>query len=270
MLALAAAGCSAQRTEGTTVIEESNSVAAPAVDSTEPETEVIELGAETEVIELGAETEEPAAEPEPEPAAEIDETDPWDSYTGPPTKRRVAIAIATLQPWWLKARTRAEHIRRRDHAHQIAGAIRRAALRHDFDPILGVAIARRESSLLPWFGEGRIRHGKRAAGPAGERGYFQIYPEGAAEGRCGDCDQYDPECSAETAFCWLAHLREVCRSSDLWVLVGAYGRSRCPRSADEARDWPEVRRARRFYCEALVNGECDRRWPWPRIVEARR
>jgi hypothetical protein len=261
LILLIAAGCSAPLLESTTVVEESHETIPPAVEATpplEPEITVIDVpGGSPSAAETVPTADETAA--------------PWPSPPEAPSRRRVAIAIATLQPWWVNTRDREEFERRRDKAHSLAGSIRRAALARDFDPILGVAIARRESSLLPWFGEGRLRKGKRAAGPLGERGYFQIFKRGVAERRCGDCDQYDPECSARTAFCWLDSMREICGSSDLWVLVGAYGRTRCPRDAQEATGWREVARARRFYCEALRDpAECDRRWPWPRIVEARR
>lgn len=137
-------------------------------------------------------------------------------------------------------------------ARQIAGMVRDAARRFGQDPYVALAIARRESSFDPRVGNGEI------VGGLGERGFFQIYPDGAAEKLCGGCDQAEPVCNAHTAMCWLSLRREECGESP-WVYVGAYGRRKCPKRW-EARGWREVRRARMFFCLAMGQG-CEDYWP---------
>ena len=102
----------------------------------------------------------------------------------------------------------------------------------------------------------------RWVGPDGEKGFFQIMPNGAIERQCGHgCDQFDSDCNAETAMCWFSKAQELC-GEDPWLYVGGYGRSRCPGSVEEAQSWREVRRARAFLCDAVGDDECERRWPW--------
>lgn len=139
-------------------------------------------------------------------------------------------------------------------AKRIAGIVRDAALRFGQDPYVALAIARRESSFDPRVEDGRI------VGSLGERGFFQVYPNGAAEKTCGGCDQTDPTCNAHTAMCWLSLRRQECGESP-WVYVGAYGRKKCPKRW-EARGWREVRRARMFFCLALgPDQDCGEAWP---------
>lgn len=137
-------------------------------------------------------------------------------------------------------------------ARQIASLVRDAAVRFGQDPYVALAIARRESDFDPRVGSGEI------VGGLGERGYFQIFPNGAAEKLCGGCDQTEPICNAHTAMCWLSLRQEEC-GTDPWVYVGAYGRKKCPRKW-QARGWREVRRARIFYCLAKGSG-CEDHWP---------
>jgi hypothetical protein len=165
----------------------------------------------------------------------------------------VRNGISRLQPWFLGGSSAREVRSRQTRRNEIADAILRAADQHGFDSRIAVAMARRESSLMPSIGTGR-RNGSR-----GEMGYFQIMPNGFAQGVCGrGCDQYDVDCNARTAMCYLDHCRRRC-GNDPWLYVGGYGRSRCPRNRAEAATWPEVQKARSFLCEAYEN--CSEIWP---------
>lgn len=168
----------------------------------------------------------------------------------------VLDAIDKLQPYYSKGHNDRARSRRNGQKARLAHAINDAAKRYRIDPLIAVAMARRESSLHPIVG-----YGKRD-GALGERGYFQIFPNGYAERVCGldngaRCNQYDEQCNARTAMCWLAKIREQC-GDDPWIYVGGYGRTRCPRDRDEAQRWAEVVTARDFYCEIA---DCERGWP---------
>jgi hypothetical protein len=166
----------------------------------------------------------------------------------------VEQAIDTLQPWFTRGNTGNRAAIRRN----IARAIARAAEEHDIDPLIATAIARRESSLIPALGRGRIK-GRNPK----MRGFFQIYPDGVAERMCGThngirCNQYNVHCNAQTALCFLSKIKHWC-GDDPWLYVGGYGRSECPADRNEAMTWNEVVVARNFFCE--VSDNCERVWP---------
>lgn len=166
----------------------------------------------------------------------------------------IADAILTLQPWFTRAKTDTQRRSRRQHVDHIVRAISSASKTHDIDPLLSVAIAFRESSLLPEVGLGA------RTGAHGDVGYFQVLPNSAAQRLCGTCeDLADPMCNAHVALCYMKRVRDHCGSDNPWVWVGGYGRSRCPRSLREARSWGEVRRARSLFCK--VHRSCDQVWP---------
>jgi hypothetical protein len=163
-------------------------------------------------------------------------------------------AAQTLQPWFYNANTIEGQERRSAHLVDLTRAVCISSRAFDIDPLLSLAVARRESSLLPRVGRGEQN------GARGERGYFQVMPDGAAERfRPTECSQHEPKCNAMTAMGFMADLRDnVCQSADPWVWLGAYGRGRCP-SPDEARTWSELHLARRFLCE--VTEDCASIWP---------
>lgn len=161
-------------------------------------------------------------------------------------------ASQTLQPWYKTGplttlATRAQHLK------TLTAAICKASNETGINPLIALAVARRESSLLPMVGLGE-KNGAR-----GERGYFQILPRGPAEQFAPDhCDQYDPLCNAMTAMRYMVHVQTVCNTHDPWVWIGAYGTSKCPSSRD-AREWMGLKAARHFLCE--VDDNCDETWP---------
>lgn len=162
-------------------------------------------------------------------------------------------AAQKLQPWYYRATSTEGFTRRSRALREFTDAVCTISPAHQVDPLLAVALAFRESSLLPQVGLGE-KNGQR-----GERGYWQVMPGGKAESFVSDeCSQHTPLCNAQSAFSYLAWLRERCQSDDLWVIVGAYGRGECP-NQEQAREWAEVRIARRYYCD--IDSLCEQRWP---------
>jgi hypothetical protein len=163
----------------------------------------------------------------------------------------VQEAIQELQPWYYQSRDPVTLSRRSEQLTQLTNAICNASRETKIDPILAVAIAFRESSLHPIVGRGE-RDGKR-----GERGYFQVMPGSSAERFAPfDCSQHEPECNAKTALRFMSFLRDKCDNT--WSWVGSYGRGvKCP-DIEVAREWTEVRIARRYLCKI---GDCDSIWP---------
>jgi hypothetical protein len=154
--------------------------------------------------------------------------------------------VVALQPWY-KAR--------RGEAAQLARHIQEAALRHDIPPEIGLAMAFCESSLLPYVARGRM------VGRKGERGIFQVMPDGRAERLCGQGrSQWDIEANADTAMCYLAHVRDnVCRTDDPWVYVAAYSSRSCP-TPRRARRMKVAKRRREVFCR-IVGPGCEAGWP---------
>lgn len=154
--------------------------------------------------------------------------------------------VVALQPFY-KTRQRA--------AAQLARHIQEAALRHGVLPEIGLAMAFCESSLLPSVGLGPRR------GSRGERGYFQVMPRGRAERLCGQGrSQWNAAANADTAMCYLAHIRDnVCRTDDPWIYVAAYSSRSCP-SARGARRMTGAKRRRKVFCR-IVGPGCDAVWP---------
>lgn len=170
---------------------------------------------------------------------------------GTSCESRVHTAIQKLQPWYYQSRDPITLSRRGEHLTDLTNAICTASSENNIDPILAVAIAFRESSLLPVVGRGE-KNGER-----GERGYFQVMPGGPAERFSpGECSQHVPDCNAKTAMRFMDFLRARCDNT--WSWVGSYGRGiDCP-SIEEAREWTEVKVARSYLCRI---GDCDEIWP---------
>jgi hypothetical protein len=158
-----------------------------------------------------------------------------------------------LQPWYRQASDPIARSKRAQHLQDFTAAVCAEAPPRGIDPRLAVALAFRESSLLPRVGLGKQN------GALGERGYFQVMPGGKAERFVpDDCSMHVASCNAKAAMSYLAWLRDNCPTGDNWELVGAYGRGRCP-GPREARDWTEVQVARRLYCQ--LEPDCDTTWP---------
>jgi hypothetical protein len=157
----------------------------------------------------------------------------------------VRAAAHKLQPWYAVRSMpwRAAHL------DKLSRAVCAASAETGVSPLLAIAVARRESSLLP-----RVGLGKKV-GSRGEQGYFQVLP-GSPAARLGACDQTEPACNALSALRYMRALQTRC-GEDPWVWVGAYGAGHCPTPL-EARRWGVVRVARRFYCEVA---DCDTGWP---------
>lgn len=158
----------------------------------------------------------------------------------------LAAEVVALQPYYRS---------RQGQAATLARHIQEAALKHDILPEIGLAMAFCESSLLP-----TVR-GKRVVGRQGERGFFQVMPDGRAERLCGQGrSQWSSSANADTAMCYLAHVRDnVCKTDDPWVYVAAYTANTCP-TPSEARRWSGVRRRREVFCR-IVGPGCDAVWP---------
>ena len=145
--------------------------------------------------------------------------------------------------------------RRSKNLTALTEAVCEAASETGIDPLIAISIARRESSLLPFVGLGK-KNGFR-----GERGYFQVMPDGYAENTFapGDCSQHVPRCNAITAFRYMAFQRDRCEGgSDPWVWVEAYGTGSC-HSPAKSRESANARLARAFYCDIVP--ECSESWP---------
>jgi hypothetical protein len=156
----------------------------------------------------------------------------------------LAYAIIKLQPWYKTRPLKAD---------EIAYSIERASKQYNHNPFIALAIARRESSLMPTAGN------KRGIGYGIDRGLFQIRSGGVAERYCGYCDQFNYDCSARTALCWLDKTREMCGDSP-WQFVAGYGRNECPRDLGHAKTWREVKLARSFLCK-VSEKLCNEVWP---------
>jgi hypothetical protein len=171
----------------------------------------------------------------------------------PSCRAQVWHAVQKLQPWYYRDRDPVVLSRRAGHLRDFTEAVCAEAPSRGIDPLLAVALAFRESSLLPQVGLGQ-KNGAR-----GERGYFQIMPDSFAERFAPEeCSQHVPACNAKTAMSLLAWLRdERCQGApQQWI--GMYGRGVCagPR---ESADWLEVQVARRFFCS--IADDCAAVWP---------
>jgi hypothetical protein len=161
---------------------------------------------------------------------------------------RMAEAIVELQPWYAR-RPRA--------AKRLAMIIFDAAEEHSQDPWIALSMAYKESSFAP--GVGRLE----VTGGLGEEGYFQIMPRSYPGRTCGrGRSMGNARANADTAMCYLAHVRDLCETDDPWQYVSAYGMRRCP-GPGEGQDLRPSKRARRILCKMIGQAECDRRWPSP-------
>ena len=143
----------------------------------------------------------------------------------------VRTAITTLQP---------RHTP--EVAAAYAGLFLRAADEHELDPLLLVAIAFRESSLI-----------SGVRGALGERGLLQVH--GAALlGRPSECsaELLTTSCELRTGAAWLAHSRDVCPGT-MWRWVTAYGHGRCLSEA-ASRQTRGTAVARRYYVQVGGTG----------------
>jgi len=162
----------------------------------------------------------------------------------------IRFAIETLQPFY-----QSESPNRAKIKKNLAYAIYKAATDHEIDYRYAVALAARESSFLPKIGTGKID------GSRGERGYFQIFPIGKAEITCSrGCNQYDIQCNAQTAMCWLDRCRDLC-GDDPWMYLGGYGRSSCPKNVSIAKTWTELRVLRGKLCNGFGEDVCNELLP---------
>lgn len=165
-----------------------------------------------------------------------------------------------LQPWYKRAADPVTMSRRAKVLQDFTEATCSEAPPRRIWPRLAVALAFRESSIVPRVGLGKQN------GLKGERGYWQVMPGGKAESYVPrTCSQHSPICNAKSAMSYLAHLRDApvdeggCGSDDPYMWIGAYGRGHCPSSPEAAREWEEVRVARRLYCQ--IEPDCDTLWP---------
>lgn len=166
--------------------------------------------------------------------------------SGSETLDRLTAAVVELQPWYR---------RRPNRARRLADIIYTAAREHGVDPWIALSMAYRESSLAPNVGRGD------RLGALGEEGYFQVMPSSYPRRVCGQGrDMGQPRANADTAMCYVAHVREVCESDDPWVYVAAYGMRGCP-SPERARRLPSPRRRRETLCDVVGDTECDSIWP---------
>jgi len=122
-------------------------------------------------------------------------------------------------------------------AHELTFLIIESALEYELDPLLLVAMIRRESNFL------RSVEQRRLFGSAGEVGLMQIQP-GEFQGRryitsAGmrfrptDCTPYlrTARCQVQTGAAFLAFIRDMCGGSKTrWV--ASYGMSRCAREGE--------------------------------------
>jgi hypothetical protein len=170
-------------------------------------------------------------------------------------REQVWYAAQKAQPWFHGTRDAVAMTRRTQHLRDFTLATCAETAANNVPPLLAVAIAFRESSIMPHVGLGK-KNGER-----GEQGYYQVMPGGEAERYVSrDCPQSNPACNAKSAMAYLAHKRETCENGESpWVYVGAYGRGRCPDSIEDAKTWPEVQRARRIFCQ--LDEGCAATWP---------
>lgn len=173
----------------------------------------------------------------------------------PACRASVWYSAQQLQPWYRRAVDPIAMSRRAKVLQDFTDATCTEAPPRRILPKLAVSLAFRESSIMPHTGLGKKN------GLKGERGYWQVMPNGKAESFVPrECSQHVASCNAKSAMSYLAWLRDdYCKSgSDLWILVGAYGRGHCP-GPREARSWEEVKVARRIYCS--IEPSCDETWP---------
>jgi len=171
--------------------------------------------------------------------------------------QQVWYGAQQLQPWYRRAAGPDTMVKRAKVLRDFTDATCAEVARTGIDPLLAVAIAFRESSLLPQVGLGE-KNGAR-----GERGYFQVLPGGGAERFApeGCVSQHDVRCNAATAMSYLAWLRDENCPGAISQWVGAYGRGRCVGPL-ESREWPEVQVARRHFCALMGSPErCEAAWP---------
>jgi hypothetical protein len=166
----------------------------------------------------------------------------------------IDAAVTKLQPWFSRSETAMEASRRGFYRRELVTAISRATRSNGIDHRIAVSMAMQETSLLPYYGYG----GKN--GSRGERGYFHVFPRGAAEKRCGQgCSQHDPACNAATAMCWLARCKTQC-GADPWLYVAAYNVGACPPNAEAAQTIPYPKSVRSRLCTAYPD-DCSSIWP---------
>lgn len=146
-----------------------------------------------------------------------------------------------------------EKARNISRSAKIAGVIWEAGERWGVSPKIAAALAYRESQFRRSVQVGAER------GSRGELGFFQVMPRSVPVDLCGrGRNLLSMRDNAETALCFLNELRRICGTRDMWVLIGAYGLSRCP-TPREARGMASVKLARSIYCG--IESDCGRLWP---------
>lgn len=161
-------------------------------------------------------------------------------------ENRMTAAILKTNRWY--------H-RRPYEALLVARTIHKAAIDHDQEPWIALAIARRESAFSH-----KVRK-LLVKGSRGEEGFFQIMPKSVPSRACAKGrNMGNMEHNADAAMCWLAEVRRICNSDDPWVYVPAYGVGFCP-SEQEGRYMESALKARRFLCEMVGVDKCNLIWP---------
>ncbi len=141
------------------------------------------------------------------------------------------------------------------NALRLARIIHDAAEEHSQSPWIALAMAYKESSLSPRVGRLQV------TGSLGERGFFQVMPRSYPMRKCGQGRSMgNARANADTAMCYLAHVRDICETDDPWQYVSAYGMRRCPRPG-EGHDLRPSKRGREILCRMVGQAECDRIWP---------
>lgn len=161
-------------------------------------------------------------------------------------EKRMVEVIIREQPYY-KTRPRA--------ALRLARIVYDAAEEHNQNPWIALAMAYKESSLSPGVGELQV------TGGLGEEGYFQIMPRSYPSRTCGQGRSMgNARANADTAMCYLAHVRDICETDDPWQYVSAYGMRRCPLPGEGYILRPS-KRGRGILCRMVGQEECDRIWP---------
>lgn len=161
-------------------------------------------------------------------------------------ENRMAEAITELQPWYRS---------RPNRARRLASIIHDAAVDHEQNPWIALAMAYKESSFQPGVGELHV------TGDLGEEGYFQVMPGGYAMRTCGrGRSMGNARANADTAMCYLGVVQSECDTDDPWQYVSAYGMRRCPRPG-EGRSLRPSKRARSILCRMVGEEECSSIWP---------
>ncbi len=156
---------------------------------------------------------------------------PGDDLTAKRAAMTLKGAITALQPGVDETR-----------ADRLAKIFKITGEQYGFDPKFIIAIAFRESSLIPSV-ENRRRFGKSHR----EIGLMQCH--GAALSfRPAQCSTKleGAWCQIQTGTRYLAHIRDNVCSGSTWRLLAAYGHGRCM-SAHEAKNDRGVRRVMRYY-----------------------